>query len=158
MTTTHAFRVLIGRCDKRAWHGPQRLTAMTRLSYNANNNDSHKEWCSPDIRRIRPDSLSSVTTSASTDFPTGRPVPQGRALSLADLAARQVTTISALVEAPGDTAVLQRLTELGFMVGETVSVLRRGPGGREPIAVQVGDTVFALRRHEASCIQVRPPA
>ncbi|RZJ26512.1 MAG: ferrous iron transport protein A [Haliea sp.] len=82
-------------------------------------------------------------------------------LLLADLPAHQVTTIVGLAPAQGDDAasgLLQRLAELGFIAGETVRVLRRGPGGREPIAVQVGDTVFALRRHEASCIQVRAPA
>jgi ferrous iron transport protein A len=79
---------------------------------------------------------------------------------VADLARHCVTTIIGLAEAQSGAAqqgLLQRLAELGFMAGETVSVLRRGPGGREPIAVQVGDTVFALRHHEASCIQVKVP-
>ncbi len=78
-------------------------------------------------------------------------------LSVADLKPRHAATITGLTEAGGagkSTGVAQRLAELGFIVGETVSVLHRGPGGREPIAVQVGDTVFALRRHEASCIRV----
>ena len=82
-------------------------------------------------------------------------------LSVADLAAHQVATITELVEPDGrgkSTGVAARLAELGFIVGETVSVLHRGPGGREPIAVQVGDTVFALRHFEASCIRVRPSA
>ncbi|OYY39023.1 MAG: hypothetical protein B7X65_01970 [Polaromonas sp. 39-63-25] len=82
----------------------------------------------------------------------------GNTLSLVDLPPNRITTIISLREAEGGDAqsqVLQRLSELGFMPGETISVLRRGPGGREPIAVQVGDTVFALRRHEASCIQVK---
>ncbi|WP_341916308.1 FeoA family protein [Polaromonas sp. YR568] len=81
-------------------------------------------------------------------------------LSLADLAPNRITTILGLA-APGKdgaSGLLQRLAELGFMAGETISVLRRGPGGSEPIAVQVGDTVFALRRHEATCIQVKVPA
>ena len=91
------------------------------------------------------------------------PWPQTGAgtLSVADLRPNRVTTITGLSEAEGAHAqpgMLQRLAELGFMAGETISVLRRGPGGREPIAVQVGDTVFALRRHEASCIQVQMPA
>lgn len=53
-----------------------------------------------------------------------------------------------------ETGLLHRLTELGFLPGELVSVLRRGPGGREPIAVQIGETVFALRSIEAACIAV----
>lgn len=55
-------------------------------------------------------------------------------------------------------ASLQRLQELGFIAGEPVQVLRRGPGGREPLAVQVGDSQFALRLLEAQCIEVRPCA
>jgi len=55
-----------------------------------------------------------------------------------------------------DAATLRRLQELGFVDGEPVTVMRRGPGGREPIAVRVGDTLFALRRVEAQCIDVRP--
>lgn len=82
-------------------------------------------------------------------------------MPLTDLAPRQASTIVGLRAAPGEdssSGLLQRLAELGFMAGETISVLRRGPGGREPIAVQVGDTLFALRHHEASCIQVRAAA
>jgi ferrous iron transport protein A len=38
-----------------------------------------------------------------------------------------------------------------------VQVLRRGPGGREPLAVQVGETLFALRLVEAQCVEVSAP-
>lgn len=51
-------------------------------------------------------------------------------------------------------ATLRRLGELGFIAGEPVQMLRRGPGGREPLAVQVGETLFALRLLEAQCIEV----
>jgi ferrous iron transport protein A len=82
-------------------------------------------------------------------------------LLLADLPPDRPTTIVGMAAAQGEdrsSGLLQRLAELGFMAGESISVLRRGPGGSEPIAVQVGDTVFALRRHEASCIHVKAPA
>ena len=52
-------------------------------------------------------------------------------------------------------ATLRRLGELGFIAGEPVQMLRRGPGGREPLAVQVGETLFALRLLEAQCIEVQ---
>ena len=55
-----------------------------------------------------------------------------------------------------DAAMLRRLAEIGFIAGEPVQVLRRGPGGRDPLAVRVGDTLFALRRAEARCIDVLP--
>jgi ferrous iron transport protein A len=53
-----------------------------------------------------------------------------------------------------DASTLRRLEELGFIDGEPVQVMRRGPGGREPVAVRVGDTLFALRLLEAQCIEV----
>ena len=49
---------------------------------------------------------------------------------------------------------VQRLEELGFIAGEPVLMLRRGPGGREPLAVQIGETLFALRLAEAQSIAV----
>lgn len=55
-----------------------------------------------------------------------------------------------------DASTLRRLGELGFIAGEPVRLLRRGPGGREPIAVLIGETMFALRRLEADCIEVTP--
>ncbi len=54
-----------------------------------------------------------------------------------------------------DAGVLRRLAELGFLPGEPVQVLRRGPGGREPIAVTVGDSMFALRLIEAQSVLVQ---
>ena len=54
-------------------------------------------------------------------------------------------------------ATVQRLEELGFIAGEPVLMLRRGPGGREPLAVQVGETLFALRLVEASSVEVTVP-
>jgi ferrous iron transport protein A len=65
---------------------------------------------------------------------------------------RGVSAHSAELDAP----MLRRLAELGFIAGEPVQVLRRGPGGRDPLAVRVGDTMFALRRAEARCIEVEP--
>ena len=55
-----------------------------------------------------------------------------------------------------DAVALRRLGELGFLPGEPVQLLRRGPGGREPLAVLIGETMFALRLLEAQCIEVDP--
>lgn len=47
-----------------------------------------------------------------------------------------------------------RLLEIGFMEGEPVRVIAQGHPGREPIAVRVGGTTFALRRFEAEQVMV----
>ena len=52
--------------------------------------------------------------------------------------------------------VANRLRELGFLPGERVWIVARGPIGREPIAVRVGTGTFALRRIEAACVRVAP--
>ena len=77
-------------------------------------------------------------------------------LNLNDLPSGSHATVRAVrAGAPqADAALLRRLQEIGFVAGEPVHLLRRGPGGREPLAVQVGDTLFALRAVEASCIEV----
>ena len=62
--------------------------------------------------------------------------------------------VSASVEV--DAMALRRLGELGFIPGEPEQLLRRGPGGREPLAVLIGETLFGLRLLEAQCIEVQP--
>jgi ferrous iron transport protein A len=87
-------------------------------------------------------------------------VTQPEAIALTDLANGQRGVIARVHAASDlvDAATVRRLNELGFLPGEPVRLLRRGPGGREPIAVQVGDTLFALRWVEAGCVDVRAEA
>jgi ferrous iron transport protein A len=47
-----------------------------------------------------------------------------------------------------------RLQELGFVAGERLRVIAHGYPGREPIAVRIGNTTFALRRFEADHVLV----
>jgi ferrous iron transport protein A len=54
---------------------------------------------------------------------------------------------------PHDT-VARRLREYGFVPGEYVRIVGRGPIGQDPLAVQVGYTRFALRRTEAARVMV----
>lgn len=76
---------------------------------------------------------------------------------LADLPnGTHATVVAVAAHGPGlAESHLRRLGELGFLLGEPVQVLHRGPGGREPLAVVLGDTMFALRLVEARCITVR---
>ena len=52
--------------------------------------------------------------------------------------------------------LMLRLLEIGFLPGERVRVIAQGYPGRDPLAVRVGHTTFALRRHEAALIRVVP--
>jgi ferrous iron transport protein A len=77
-------------------------------------------------------------------------------LSLDDLRVGDRATVRSVHAGATGLAVaqLRRLSEIGFVAGEPVHLLRRGPGGREPLAVLVGDTLFALRALEARCVEV----
>jgi ferrous iron transport protein A len=78
--------------------------------------------------------------------------------ALSDLAkgqsARVVGVVPSGPDIPGD--LTRRLADLGFLPGEHVHVLARGPLGGEPVAVRVGTATFALRRLEADCIRIAP--
>lgn len=73
-----------------------------------------------------------------------RPGERGRVLSVAMPDSRH----------GHDESLVIRLLEIGFVPGEVVRVTALGPGGREPLAIRIGGTTFALRRHEAEHIRV----
>jgi ferrous iron transport protein A len=76
-----------------------------------------------------------------TDLPTGARASVARVIA----ASSQI-----------ESGLLHRLAELGFIAGEPLQLMGRGPGGREPLAVRIGDTLFALRLLEAQCVEVAP--
>lgn len=53
-----------------------------------------------------------------------------------------------------DDAIAQRLRDLGFVAGEPVRLVARGPLGADPMLVQIGYTRFALRRAEAARVSI----
>ena len=53
-----------------------------------------------------------------------------------------------------DSALVLRLIEIGFLPGEKVRVIARGFPAADPLAVRIGHTTFALRRHEAGLVRV----
>jgi ferrous iron transport protein A len=81
-------------------------------------------------------------------------------VSLAILEKRARGVVSEVREdalALGDEAgstVARRLLELGFVPGETVEVVENIWPGSDPLAVRVGNTMFALRRREAAAVLV----
>ncbi len=50
--------------------------------------------------------------------------------------------------------LLTRFLELGFLEGESVEVVHEAPFGKDPLAVRVRGTLFAMRRCEADNIEV----
>ncbi len=50
---------------------------------------------------------------------------------------------------------LHRLFEVGFLEGSHLEVLQEAPFSKDPISVRIKDATYALRRAEASLIQVR---
>lgn len=49
-----------------------------------------------------------------------------------------------------------RLSEVGFVVGESVEVLQKAPFGGSPISFRIKDATYALRKEDASLILVSP--
>lgn len=84
-------------------------------------------------------------------------MPSPRLSDLPNGAHATVLGVSA-ASSDADEQMLLRLAELGFLPGEPVQMLRRGPGGREPLAVQIGETLFGLRLIEAQCVEVTAQA
>jgi ferrous iron transport protein A len=77
------------------------------------------------------------------------------AMRLDQLSVDQSATVVEVEDHSAGTDVIsRRLRELGFVPGEPVRLLTRGPFGAEPILVQIGYTRFALRGSEAARVQV----
>jgi ferrous iron transport protein A len=49
----------------------------------------------------------------------------------------------------------RQLADIGFVPGESVTVVARAFPGGDPLVVRVGHSRFALRRAEAACVQVQ---
>lgn len=72
--------------------------------------------------------------------------------TLASLRPGQCARIVA-VEAERGTQLAQRLTDLGFIPGRTVEVLRRAPLG-DPFLFQVADYEISMRKADVSIVKV----
>jgi ferrous iron transport protein A len=85
-----------------------------------------------------------------------RDLSQTQTLLLDDLADKQEAIVVA-VQAYDTTMpaeLLRRLVEIGFLPGERVRIVARGPFGGAPLAVRIGTSTFALRRLEARSVHV----
>ena len=76
-------------------------------------------------------------------------------VTLTDLPLHTAAQVEEVQDLHANDAIARRLRELGFVAGEEVRIVARGPLGAEPLLVQVGFTRFALRRSEAARIRIQ---
>ena len=76
-------------------------------------------------------------------------------VTLSDLPLHASARVESVQDLHANDAIARRLRELGFVNGEEVRLVARGPVGGEPLLFQVGFTRFALRRSEAARVQIR---
>ena len=75
-------------------------------------------------------------------------------MTLSDLPLHRAATVKSVQDLQANDPIARRLRELGFVPGEEVVPVARGPIGGEPVLIQVGYTRFALRLSEAARVQV----
>jgi ferrous iron transport protein A len=77
---------------------------------------------------------------------------------LSELAMGASATVLEVKDNGKDDVIAQRLRDLGFVAGEPVRLVARGPLGADPLLVQIGYTRFALRRAEAARVAITTDA
>ena len=77
-----------------------------------------------------------------------------RVVRLSELPQSASAIVHSVAPDHASDAIARRLCDLGFVAGEQVRVVARGPIGGDPVLVQIGHTRFALRRREAARVAV----
>jgi ferrous iron transport protein A len=75
-------------------------------------------------------------------------------MKLTELDAFAPAFVTGVMDTHDGDLISNRLRELGFVDGEPVKVVGRGPIGADPLLIQIGFTRFALRRSEAARVMV----
>ena len=75
-------------------------------------------------------------------------------MTLSELPLQTSAVVDSVQDLHANDAIARRLRELGFVKGEQVRLVARGPVGGEPLLVQVGFTRFALRISEAKRVVI----
>ncbi|ACF51507.1 ferrous iron transport protein A [Stenotrophomonas maltophilia] len=75
-------------------------------------------------------------------------------MTLSELPLHTSAVVESVQDLHANDAIARRLRELGFVKGEEVRLVAKGPVGGEPLLVQVGFTRFALRISEAKRVVV----
>ena len=79
-------------------------------------------------------------------------------MDLSQLAKGSTAQVLGVQSYGADDAIAQRLLDLGFVFGESVRCISLAPFGGDPLLVQIGYTRFALRKAEASRVQIEMTA
>lgn len=82
--------------------------------------------------------------------------PREKSIPLGTLKVGSYATIDRIVSDDPEQGIGMRLRELGFIEGAKVRILHEAPFGGDPIVVEVRGALLALRRQEASQIEVHP--
>lgn len=75
-------------------------------------------------------------------------------MTLSELPLHTSAVVESVQDLHANDAIARRLRELGFVKGEEVRLVAKGPVGGEPLLVQVGFTRFALRISEAKRVVI----
>ncbi len=73
---------------------------------------------------------------------------------LSDLHAGDCAEITEFKDDENRQNFMQRLYEVGFLVGETLEVMHEAPLSLDPMSIRIKDAVYAIRREDAELIQV----
>ena len=98
--------------------------------------------------------MATAVSHHSTKTPAGTGgTPPSTHTSLSDLRPGTSGRVIGLQENTADDPIVNRLSNLGFVPGRTVTPLRRAPLG-DPVVYRVADYELCLRRQEARMVQV----
>ena len=98
--------------------------------------------------------MATAVSPHSTAKPTGAgAAPPSTHTCLSDLRLGTSARVIGLQEDTVEDPISQRLSNLGFVPGRTVTPLRRAPLG-DPVVYRVADYELCLRRQEARMVQV----
>ncbi|SFS03182.1 ferrous iron transport protein A [Stenotrophomonas maltophilia] len=75
-------------------------------------------------------------------------------MTLSELPLHTSAVVDSVQDLHANDVIARRLRELGFVKGEEVRLVAKGPLGGEPLLVQVGFTRFALRISEAKRVLI----
>lgn len=75
-------------------------------------------------------------------------------MRLSDAPKGAPAVVQSVTDAHPADPIAQRLRDLGFVAGEPVRLVARGPLGGDPLLIQIGTTRFALRKSEAARVDV----